>query len=139
MAKAREELSSPQTWLRRLAEEQGGSARLIGESGGSAHAAYRVARARCRAESAAGSEPTLEDLQAAARLLAARVGSGGALPITSVLASDADITGLYAVHTAVQGALRSLPPPPPSSRERRAPRTDARKAEARLRPSAPHQ
>ena len=139
MAKAYEELKNPAAWLGRLAEERAGYARLISESGGAARAAYRLARARCRVESVSGAEPTLEDLQAAARLLAARVGRGGALPITSVLASDADSSGLHSVHAAVQGALRSLPPPAPSSRQRRSARGDTGKAEARSRPSAPHQ
>lgn len=138
MAKANEELTQPQAWLRRIAEEQGGYARLISESGGAARAAYRLARARCKVE-LASTEPTLEELQAAARLLAARVGRGGALPITSVLASDADITGLQAVHSTVEGALRSQPPPAPSSKQRRVSRGEARNAEARSRPSASHQ
>jgi hypothetical protein len=118
MTKANEELTSPREWLRRFAEERDGYTRLLKESGGPARAAYRLARARCRAESTSGAEPTLEDLQAAHRLLAGRMGRGGALPITSVLASDADSSGLHAVHSAVQGALRSPPPPPPSSHAR---------------------
>jgi hypothetical protein len=57
----------------------------------------------------------VEDLQAAARLLSARVGGSGPLPITSLLPSDADPAGLQATHSTLEGALRSLPPPPPSS------------------------
>jgi hypothetical protein len=136
MAKARVELTSPEEWLYLLAREQDGYARLIAESGGTARAAYRLASARCKVESESGAPPTLEDLQAAARLLASRVGRGGALPITSVLASDADASALEAVHTSVQGALRTLPPPAPSSQKRVASRSEARSAE---RPSAPHQ
>jgi hypothetical protein len=132
MAKAHEELSSPRDWLRKLAEERDGYGRLVNESGGMARAAYRLARARCTVESDA--PPALDDLQAAARLLAARVGRGGTLPITSVLASDADTSGLHATHAAIEGALRSLPPPPPSSM-RSASRRDARSTEARSRPS----
>ena len=138
MAKAREELINPGEWLRRLATERDGYARLIDESGGTARAAYRVARARCSVESQSGAPPTLEDLQAAARLLATRMGRGGALPITSVLASDADAAGLHAVHAQVESALRSLPPPAPSSRARMATR-GGRKSESRSRPSASHQ
>ena len=115
MARAQEELKNPEAWLRRLAEERGGYQRLIHESGGRARAAYRLARARCRVESAAAPSPTLEDLQAAARLLAARVGHGGALPITSVLARDSDSSGLYAVQATLQSALGPLPPRPPSA------------------------
>jgi hypothetical protein len=135
MAKAREELTNPEEWLRRLASERDAYVRLIDESGGSACAAYRVARARV---SPSGAPPTLEDLQAAARLLATRVGRGGALPITSLLASDADVAGLHAVHAQVESAVRSLPPPAPSSQARSAQRS-ARKSEARSRPSASHQ
>lgn len=130
MTKAHEELTSPDEWLHRLERE--GYGRLVDESGGIARAAYRLARARCKVES--GAPPALDDLQAAARLLAARVGRGGALPITSVLASDADSSGLHATHAALESALRSLPPPPPSSLR------GARHAEVRSRPSrASHQ
>jgi len=112
MARAHEELKNPEAWLRRLAEERDGYQRLISESGGRARAAYRLARARCRIESGAAASPTVEELQAAARLLAARVGHGGALPITSVLARDADNSGLHAIHTTLQSVLDPLPPAP---------------------------
>jgi hypothetical protein len=136
MAQAREELQNPQAWLSRLSQESDGYTRLIGESGGTARAAYRLARARCKVASPPSASPTLEDLQAAARLLAARVGHGGALPIRSVLASDADSRGLRAVHATLEGALRSEPPPPPSEQQRAVSRAASRKAEARSRPSA---
>jgi len=110
MARAQEELKNPEVWLRRLADDRDGYQRLISESGGRARAAYRLARARCRIEWGASASPTLEDLQEAARLLAARVGHGGALPITSVLARDSDPAGLNAVHATLQSAL--APPPP---------------------------
>jgi hypothetical protein len=116
MARAQEELKNPEAWLRRLAEDRDGFQRLISESGGRARAAYRLARARCRVEWGASASPTLEDLQEAARLLAARVGHGGALPITSVLARDSDSSGLYAVHATLQSALGALPPTPPPPR-----------------------
>ena len=138
MAKAREELTNPEEWLRRLTNERDGYARLIDESGGSACAAYRVARARCTTVPPSGAPPTLEELQAAARLIASRVGRGGALPITSLLASDADVAGLHAVDAQVESAVRSLPPPAPSSQARLALRSE-RKSEARSRPSASHQ
>lgn len=137
MIKAREELQNPQSWLSRLAQESDGYARLIGESGGLARAAYRLARARCKVASLPSESPTLEDLQAAARLLAARIGRGGALPITSLLASDADSASFHAVHATLEGALRSRPPPP-LSQQRAGSRAASRKAEAGSRPSAPH-
>jgi hypothetical protein len=126
MAKAHEEIRSPEIWLRQLAEEPSGYARLIQESGGMARAAYRLARARCNVAGTPGVPPTLEDLQAAARVLAARVGRGGALPITSVLTSDADSSGLHSTHAAIETALRSLPPPAPSSLRRAESRREAR-------------
>jgi hypothetical protein len=136
--KAREELTNPQEWLHHLAAERDGFARLIRESGGSARAAYRVARARCAVESVLGASPTLEDLQAAARLLAAHVGRGGALPITSLLPSSSDEAAPRAIYRQVENALRSAPPPAPSTQARVAARM-ARKPEAQSRPSAAHQ
>jgi len=96
MRPTQQEFANPREWLIRLAQEQDGYRRLVRESGGTARAAYRLARARCSAT--LGSEPCLEDLQAAAQLLATRLGSGGALPITSLLPS----------------AKSSTPPPMPS-------------------------
>jgi hypothetical protein len=132
MSKAKQELTDPEEWLLYLAREDGGYARLVEESGGMARAAYRLATARCVVESA-GAPPTLEDLQAAARLLSARIGRGGALPITSVLMSDSDITALRATQQALEEALRSLPPPAQPSAPPPNPRRE------RSRPSAPHQ
>jgi hypothetical protein len=79
------EFADPRAWLTRLAEESDGYRRLVRESGGTGRAAYRIARARCSATLAG--EPCLDDLQAAAELLATRLGSGGALPIKSLLPS----------------------------------------------------
>ena len=98
MRPTQQEFANPGEWLVRLSEEQHGYNRLVSESGGMGRAAYRLARAKSAAQ---GTEPCLDDLQAAAALLASRVGSGGALPIKSLLP-----------------AARSLPPPAPSSRRR---------------------
>jgi hypothetical protein len=95
------EFANPREWLTRLAQESDGYRRLVRECGGTGRAAYRIARARCSAT--LGGEPCLDDLQAAAELLATRLGSGGALPITSLLAS-----------------AKSTPPAPPPP-ERRTP------------------
>lgn len=78
-----QEFANPQEWLNRLAEEPDGYRRLVTESRGSGRAAYRLARARCAA--AGVGEPRLGDLQAAAALLAEHLGTGGALPIRSLL------------------------------------------------------
>jgi hypothetical protein len=85
MRPTQQEFANPREWLTRLAEEKDGYRRLVRESGGTGRAAYRLARARC--SSTLGGEPCLEDLQAAAQLLATRLGSGGALPIKSLLPS----------------------------------------------------
>jgi len=83
MRPTQQEFANPREWLTELAEESDGYRRLVRESGGAGRAAYRLARARCSA--ALGGEPCLEDLQAAAQLLATKLGSGGALPIKSLL------------------------------------------------------
>jgi len=135
MAKAKQELVQPEEWLIRLATEEGGYARLVEESGGMARAAYRLASARCKVE-AGGTPPTLEDLQAAARLLASRIGRGGTLPITSLLVSDSDIAALRATQAALETALRTLPPPAPSATRRERARGERSRAR-QSRPSAP--
>ena len=109
MRPTQQEFASPREWLTRLAEESDGYRRLVRESGGTGRAAYRLARARCTAT--LGREPDLEDLQAAAELLAARLGSGGALPIKSLLPS-----------------AKSSPPPTPSPDRRAAEKSRARPA-----------
>jgi hypothetical protein len=114
MAKAREEQSSPQMWLNRLAAEGDAYARLVAESGGIARAAYRLAHARCKVASDSGDPPTLEDLQEAARLLSVRVGRGGVLPITSLL------PGASSNFPVARERPRSAPPPPPAASRSRA-------------------
>jgi hypothetical protein len=85
MRPTQQEIADPREWLTRLAEERDGYRRLVRESGGTGRAAYRLARARCSVT--LGTEPRLDDLQAAAELLATRLGSGGTLPIKSLLPS----------------------------------------------------
>ncbi|MEO6602018.1 MAG: hypothetical protein ABIQ16_19215 [Polyangiaceae bacterium] len=83
MRPPQQEFANPREWLIRLAEESGGYRRLVNESHGFGRAAYRLARARCQAKG--GAEPCLDELQAAATLLANCLGSGGTLPIVSLL------------------------------------------------------
>jgi hypothetical protein len=109
MRPTQQEFANPRVWLTQLAEESDGYRRLVRESGGTGRAAYRLARARCSAT--LGTEPRLEDLQAAAELLATRLGSGGALPITSLLPS-----------------AKSAPPAPPSPDRRAASKSRARQS-----------
>jgi len=82
MRPTQQEFAHPREWLTRLATETDGYRRLLTESGGLGRAAYRLARARC---APGGGEPCLEDLQAAAALLAQKLGGEGALPIKSLL------------------------------------------------------
>lgn len=131
MRPTQQEFASPREWLAELAEESDGYRRLVRESGGAGRAAYRLARARCSA--AHGNEPCLEDLQAAAQLLAIKLGSGGALPIKSLLPSTKSAPPTAPVaKSAAPGAQSVAPaakavtpasnsaPPAPSSAERRA-------------------
>ncbi len=99
MRPPQQEFANPREWLIQLAEDSDGYRRLVSDSHGFGRAAYRLARARCRASDAG--EPCLDDLQAAATLLANCIGSGGVLPIQSLLPS-----------------ARSLPPPAPAPQPR---------------------
>ncbi len=127
MRPTQQEFANPDQWLLRLAAEDEGYRKLVSDSGGAARAAYRLARARC---SVAGSgEPQLEDLQSAAALLAVRLGSGGALPIQSLLPGAPSSlppapTSVPLPARSVQPPARSLPPPatsapPPAPSNRR--------------------
>ena len=115
MRPTHQEFANPREWLTQLAEDSDGYRRLVRESGGTGRAAYRLARARCSAT--LGSEPCLDDLQAAAELLASRLGSGGALPIKSLLPS-----------------AKSTPPSPPSAERRAASKPRSGKPRQRSKP-----
>ena len=121
MRPTQQEFANPRAWLTQLAEESDGYRRLVRDSGGTGRAAYRLARARCSAT--LGTEPRLEDLQAAAELLATRLGSGGALPITSLLPHA----------SAVSPVAKSAPPAPPSSNRRAANKSRSRQSSPALR------
>jgi len=82
------ELSNPRQWLANVTADADGLSRLVRESGGMACAAYRLARARCSVES--GAAPQLQDLQAAAALISARLGRHSLLPISSSLPATPD-------------------------------------------------
>jgi len=113
MRPTQQEFANPRAWLTQLAEDNDGYRRLVRESGGTGRAAYRLARARCSAT--LGTEPRLDDLQAAAELLASRLGGGGSLPITSLLAG-----------------AKSAPPAPPSLDRRVANKSRARQSSPTL-------
>jgi hypothetical protein len=106
MSPTRLEHERPSEWLRWLAEEPDAYELLVAHSGGLARAAYRVASARCRAQGGLGGTPTLRELQAAALMLAQRLGTLETLPITSLLASECEEQGLP--------VIRPMPTPPSS-------------------------
>lgn len=108
MSPRRIEHERPNEWLRSLAENPEAYAALVAEAGGLTRAAYRVASARCRAQSSTGETPTLRELQAAALMLAQVLGVVESLPITSLLASDCEDQGLL--------VIRPMPTPPSSRR-----------------------
>ncbi|HEY5375469.1 MAG TPA: hypothetical protein VIK01_17435 [Polyangiaceae bacterium] len=135
MRKTRLEITEPSLWLRQLSEDSAGYSRLVGESKGMARAAYRLARAQCSVET--GESPCLKDLQAAAELLAARVGGQSALPIKSLLSGAVEASSAEAkrpspvqasVRPSAQEAVRSAPPPAPSSMRRPKSRPHASRA-----------
>ena len=94
MSPRRIEHERPCEWLRALEEEPDAYEVLLAEAGGLARAAYRLASARCRAQSGLGATPTLRELQVAALRLAQRLGIAETLPITSLLANDCEAQGL---------------------------------------------
>lgn len=104
MPRPRLEVERPSEWLRWLAEEPDALQVLVAHSAGLARAAYRVASARCRVQAGVGATPTLRELQAAALMIAERLGVVESLPITSLLASDCEEQGLP--------VIRPMPPPP---------------------------
>ena len=113
------EFANPRDWLIRLGSEADGFRRLVTESGGTARAAYRIARARCSASH--GGEPCLEDLQAAAASIAKRIGSNSQLPITSLLPPPRSTPpSAPAPPPASASATVSAAPPAPSSLRKQA-------------------
>jgi hypothetical protein len=106
MSPTRLEHERPSEWLRWLAEEPDACEILVAHSGGLARAAYRLASARCRAQAGLGATPTLRELQAAALMLAQKLGILETLPITSLLANDCEEQGLP--------VIRPIPTPPSS-------------------------
>lgn len=69
-----EELERPTEWLRRLAENRALYEKLLQSAGSLALAAYRLARARCRAQSVGMAVPTLAELRVAADEIARYTG-----------------------------------------------------------------
>lgn len=114
MSPSRLERERPSEWLRWLAEAPDAYGILVAYSGGFARAAYRLASVRCRLQGS-GDVPTLRELQAAATLIAQRVGQPETLPISSLLASDCEAQGLSVLRPVVKapaapGHVSSRPP-----------------------------
>ena len=126
MRKTQLEIAEPALWLRQLSEDGAGYSRLLSESKGMASAAYRLARAQCSVMT--GELPRLQDLQAAAAQLAARLGGQSALPIKSLLPGAVAASGAQSSRPSssapasarpnLQEIARTVPPPAPSSRRR---------------------
>jgi hypothetical protein len=92
MTRSNEELERPVEWLRHFAEDAGAHRELLDDSGSLAVAAYRLARARCRAHAMPSEVPTLTELRTAAEDIAQRAGiEAGHL---GVLVADCVLAGL---------------------------------------------
>jgi hypothetical protein len=100
------EITAPAQWLRSLSEERDGYRRLVLESKGTAHAAYRLARAACN-----GEPPLLEDLQSATSLLASRLGGPAVLPIRSLLPTA--VSGVMPIAAPISTAPEAQSTRPP--------------------------
>ena len=86
----RAEREQPREWLERLGREHESLFYLVAQSGGLAQAAYRVASAARRVENARRPEPSVRELKAAARMIAARTGVDESLPIWSAVVSQCE-------------------------------------------------
>jgi hypothetical protein len=101
----------PTEWLQKLQEDDRAYQRLLTECGSLAHAAYRLARARCLVREVASGVPTLQELQSAAVTIARHVGSPTTLPIASLLASECEHAGLPVIHPVPAATPRAYLPP----------------------------
>src|SRR5688572_26662752 len=88
-----EEMERPTEWLRRLSENRGLYRQLLDHAGSLAHAAYRLARARCRIQPVPSAVPTIAELRVAAHEIARFAGLAPRLYIGQIVA-DCEIAGL---------------------------------------------
>ena len=114
MSPQRIELERPAEWLRWLAESPDGYRQLAVQAGGLARATFRLASARCRAHGDA--VPTLRELEAAAVLLAARLGMTEGFPVSALLASDCEQQGLVVIRPLQPATASNDTPVPPLKR-----------------------
>jgi len=91
------ETERPTELLRKLEEHRITYSQLVAESGGLAVAAYRVARARCRAGSLTSTVPTLRELAAAATEIIKHAALTGFTPDASMLAIECEQLGLVVI------------------------------------------
>jgi hypothetical protein len=83
------ERDRPAEWLRALLEIPGGYERLLAVAGDGVAAAYRIARARRRASALPCEVPTLREVDAALREIAAGVRGALSLPPSRASLGDA--------------------------------------------------
>ncbi len=88
-----DETERPGEWLRHFAEDASAHRALLAESNGLAIAAYRLARARCRAHAISADVPTLSELKTAADEIALRAGLDRGHHL-GVLVADCALAGL---------------------------------------------
>jgi hypothetical protein len=93
MTRGNDELERPVEWLRRFAEDAGAYRELLDEAGSLAVAAYRLARARCRAHALPSNVPTLSELRSAADDVALHAGLEPHQHL-GVLVADCALAGL---------------------------------------------
>jgi hypothetical protein len=112
MSPSRLERERPSEWLNWLDQAPDAYQILVAYAGGMARAAYRLATVRLRLRGSSEA-PTLDELQAAAWIIAGRLGKAEALPITSLLPSDPDARttqSMRPVSKAPAKASSSRPP-----------------------------
>lgn len=85
----------PSEWLAHLLETRDGYLALLEDSGSLAHAAYRLARARCRTHSLPTNLPTARELWAAAAELCEL--AGHERPCRNALAQECERLGLRVI------------------------------------------
>ena len=88
-----EEMERPTEWLRRLSENRSLYRQLLDHAGSLAHAAYRLARARCRIQPVPSAVPTISELKVAAHEIARFAELATRLHIGQIVA-DCEIAGL---------------------------------------------
>lgn len=96
MSRDTTERDRPFEWLRALREGAAGHGELLRDSGDAAVAAYRLARARCRAAAVACHVPTLREVRAAWRELR-EAGYADESPSLERLGWDLERAGLLVI------------------------------------------